>query len=236
VARIIGNELPPRDEEGSRIKSLQFILDNEKIKADRIWVLNRIHETERLDTFKKMLSGEENFVIPFVAKDYLKCRVSNKKIHYTTNINSARNFAFRNGIAGRDFVFVLDGDCFFESEMYEEATREIEEDQKINDMRYYGISTVRIESSLQERTEPMLIFRNDADQFFDETIPFGRADKIEFVNRIGLKLLKKSHVSHKSFSPSFIEDDVIVRMRYRSSSLSRLVLNIDEKLLGKTYL
>ena len=80
VSRILGNELPPRDEKGSRIKSLQFILDNENFGLNRMWVLNRIHDKERLEIFKKMLGKEPIFEIPFVNKEYLRCRNSIKDI------------------------------------------------------------------------------------------------------------------------------------------------------------
>jgi hypothetical protein len=235
VSRILGNELPPRDEEGSRIKSLQFILDNENFGLNRMWVLNRIHDKERLEIFKKMLDKEPIFEIPFVNKEYLRCRNSIQKIHYATNINAARNLAFKNGMQGNDFIFILDGDCFFESKTYSEATKEIEEDQRTSDLRHYGIPTIRMESSLKNKTEPMLVFRKDADQFFDETIPFGKGDKIELVDRLRLKLLN-SHVCHKSFSPESIEDNVSLRMKLRAESLSRLVACLDKKMAQKRYL
>jgi hypothetical protein len=235
VARVIGNELPPRDEEGSRIKSLEFILKNENFKPPRVWILNRIYDEERLIVLKNILRGERVFEIPFVRKEYMRCKNHNQKIHYATNINPARNFALKKGIEGNDFVFVLDGDCFFERKIYEDTIEEIKEDQKANNIKYYGIPTIRLESSLKNKTEAMLVFRKDADILLDENIVFGNGDKIRFINLMGLKMLS-GYVCHKSFSKSEIEDDVELRIKLRSKSLSCLVNHLDRGMARKWHL
>jgi len=225
VVRIIGNELPPRDEVGSRLKSLRFVIDKDNSNIDRRWILNRIYDQERLAIYKKMLSGEKVTEIPFDKKQYRKKRGFKQKILYSVNINAARNLAFKEN-RDKDFIFILDGDCFFEEDMFDKAKLEIEEDQKSNENIYYGMKMIRMEKKDKTKSEPMMILRNDASELFDENIEFGNSEKIEMILRTKPKIIN-SHVSHLSFSKTDIEENLHIRLDQRSKSLVRLIKKLD---------
>lgn len=228
IARIIGNELAPRDKKGSKISCLKFILKH-KEEANRIWILNRINDKKYLEEIKKLLKEEEIFEIPFIKKDYKKINTFEEKIKYAVNINAARNYGLKIGLNKSDFISILDGDCFFSKQSLKKTITEINEHQKNHpDCKYYGVPTIRIENKNGfEKGEPMIIFRKDSDQKFDENIIFGNNDKIELINRLNLFILKKATCFHSSFSDHKIESDLALRISLRQQSLVKLVNDLN---------
>src|SRR3954449_12930862 len=96
--RIIGNELMPKDSQGSRISTLSFILKNEPAElCDKIWVLNHIIDDKYRDSIKNLLTkfNQYFFEIPFSPSEYSKLNNWSDKVSYTININQARNYGVK---------------------------------------------------------------------------------------------------------------------------------------------
>jgi hypothetical protein len=91
-----------------------------------------------------------------------------------------------------------------------------------------------------EAGEAMPIFRNDANLYFDPNIPFGKADKINLLKKIGYsndcrsitgeKCLNVGSVAHMAFGEEKIEINSKYRCDIRKESLKVFI----EK-LEKTY-
>ena len=232
IARIIGNELPPRDELDSKIKSLEHILAQDE-PIDKLWVLNRIYDHNYLIRIRHILKDQVTYEIPFIRSDYNKCLSYEDKILYSININHARNYAFACGKSVADFVIVLDGDCYFSDEGINNTLQEINDDQKINkQQKHYCIPSVRINNRNGHiKGEGMVAFRNDADQLFNESIIFGNNDKNELIYRLNLKPLKQGFCYHVSYSDDAIETDLHLRLRLRKLSLERLINHLETKMI-----
>jgi len=197
IFRILGNETPPRDAENARLKTLEFILDNEPEFPNTVkcWIVNCIHDRERREHICHMLNERNMYyvIVPLWRQKYLEANNRSAKVTQIVGINRARNFAIKHGHTFSDFTFVLDGDCFFSQDLWDRASQEIAEDQKINKNRKY-YSTPSSRSTFEHAAksndpmllaEPMLIFRHDSDRYFDENIPFGEGDKLRFLYELG---------------------------------------------------
>jgi hypothetical protein len=83
--RIIGNDMPPLQGDGQLIKNVKYIVENEKIREGfkRIWVLNRIHDSQKLNKIKTFLETkkEEYKEIEFVYEEFI-----NQKFNINKNI------------------------------------------------------------------------------------------------------------------------------------------------------
>tara|TARA_S200000501_G_scaffold131063_1_gene123910 strand:+ start:2947 stop:6174 length:3228 start_codon:yes stop_codon:yes gene_type:complete len=83
--RIIGNDMPPLQGEGQLIKNLKFIVEHEKLKEDykRVWILNRIHDSQKLNKIKTFLDeqNEEYKEIDFIYSEFISQKLNiNKNI------------------------------------------------------------------------------------------------------------------------------------------------------------
>jgi hypothetical protein len=252
LLRIIGNELMPRDTQGSRISTLSFILNNEPAElCDKIWVLNHIIDDKYRDSIKNLLTkfNQYFFEIPFSPSEYPKLNDWSDKVRYTININQARNFGVKICQKYYPFTFCLDQDCFFTEQLLSSVISRIKEDQVKNITRkYYGLIMKRILNGCLENIdlvpdqEPNVVFRYDATEYFNEQLYFGQADKVELLKRIGYRLLPKDYsvsgsecltagyVLHNSYGNELCERNIAVRVKMRKISLDRLISNIDAAL------
>ncbi|MBY0551197.1 MAG: hypothetical protein K2W95_28210 [Candidatus Obscuribacterales bacterium] len=254
ITRIIGNELPPRDTEGSRLRVLNFIIENEYMANDaqRLWLLNRVIDKAYLIKLKKLLdlAGERYLeeTIDWVA--YASAHSRAEKLTVLININKARNRCFSELRQLADFIMVLDGDCFFDKEAWAKSTDFIFNDQLTNtDRKYYahGIHRLIPDSPLQtsqsrmKLEEPIVVFRADADLLFDESLPFGQDEKQQFLIQLGLKRVGESwfqpapdtlvglggFVHHLQTGSDEMESDYRERMKARNESLEILLKRAD---------
>jgi hypothetical protein len=257
LLRVIGNELLPRDSQGSRISTLSFILKNEPAElCDKTWVLNHIIDDKYRDSIKNLLTKfNQHFVeIPFSPSEYLKLNNWSDKVRYAIYINQARNYGVKYCQKNYPFTFCMDQDCFFTEQLLSSAISRIEEDQDKNTTRkYYGIITKRILNGCLENIdlvpdqEPMVVFRYDATEYFNEQLCFGQADKVELLKRIGYRLLPKDYsvsgsecltagyVLHNSYGNALCERNLAVRVKMRKISLDWLVSNIDAALSSYSF-
>jgi hypothetical protein len=252
LLRVIGNELMPRDSQGSKIATLSFILNNEATElCDKIWVLNHIIDDEYRESIKNLLTKfrQRFFEIPFSRSEYLKLNNWSDKVRYAININQARNYGIKICQKNYSFTFCLDQDCFFTEQLLSSIISRIEEDQVKNMTRkYYGIIMKRILNGCLENIdlipdqEPNVIFRYDANEYFNEQLFFGQGDKVELLKRIGYKLLPKDYsvtgskcvtagyVLHNSYGNESVERNLALRVKVRKISLDRLITNVDAAL------
>jgi len=247
IVRVVGNELPPRDQIGSKLKSLQFILETEpSTYADKFWVVNHIHNRQYANEVKSLLKAynQDFFEIDFLLERYQLMKTFEEKIRYSININAARNYGVKHCQQTHQFTICLDQDCFFTEHLLLSAISNIESDQLVRpDRKYFGLVMKRLLnaeiSDLDNipNQEPHLIFRNDANEYFDESIVFGQNDKIELLHRIGYNMysfeisgehvINVGYVLHTSYGNTLIERDLSTRVNTRKQSLETLVSNLD---------
>lgn len=193
IVRIVGNENPPRDLPGSRLRSLEFILLNEPNFADttKLYVLNRLVDQDYRRSVIDMLEAYQQpfYEIPFPAA---KLRAAPDMSHADMNlevigINSARNTGIAVGHAVADYAIIFDGDCFFDLTGWNEFIDTVERTPS----HYYSIPTLRIKPEQYQTqldrnyTEPMPVFHRDSLERFDVTRLFGNCDKLELLHRLG---------------------------------------------------
>lgn len=255
IARILGNELPPRDTCGSRLEVLKYIINHEHIAPNtvRLWLLNRIPDNSYFEQLREVLeAADQQYVVEHIDwPAYTAAGSRSDKLRILININQARNRCIYEGRKLADFTVVLDGDCFFDNEAWLASSKFVLEDQIANPWRkYYAHSSHRLTlESMQpvhegtiKLEEAMVVFRHDADLVFDESLPFGQGDKQEFLMRVGLEQRGESWhqitpsslcaigglVRHLQTGPDDVESDVLVRMSVRKKSLTILLSQADK--------
>jgi len=242
LARVIGNELPPRDTTGNRIKSLNFILENEFLgpECSTLWVLNQIYDKSLLRRLIGILKNQNFINLKFNYSKYHESNKRDEKIVNAININKARNLAINE--SNSDFVFIFDGDCFFNKECWNQTIEEIMQDQSKFNRQYYGIPGIRIVERIPENWrsydlhEPSLVLRKDASMRFNESIPFSKSDKIEFLERLGyskgnftLDICRNvGRLLHISFNDKNTEVNLPNRMKLRDISIDILLNKLDK--------
>lgn len=253
IFRILGNETPPRDAPDARLETLKFILDNEPEFPNVIkcWVINCIHDKERRELISKMLMDRNQFVVSLVLKrkEYLNSKNKSDKVVHAININGARNVAINYGKFLSEFSFILDGDCFFSQDLWDNTRIQIENDQIKNKKRkFYSIPTLRTTfdnvlkfNGKELLSEPMVVFRYDSHKYFDEKIPFGEGDKLKFLYQLGHSQKPKNHnvildetlcksvgkVYHLTASDYEIELNQNRRIQLRNQSIDKIIWQID---------
>lgn len=197
IVRILGNENPPRDSVGSRLKSLKFILDNEPSFSDtvKLYVVNRIVDDEfKSEIINLLREYDANFIELPIAWNKL---VSSPEIDDANlnleiiGINHARNKAIDLGHKFADFSIVFDGDCLFDSCGWNLFQAAVAERCKQHYRYYFSIPTIRTTIEAYDKpkvtnyTEPMPVFHRDSLERFNEHLLFGQCDKLELLFRLG---------------------------------------------------
>lgn len=247
VWRILGNELPPRDAPGERLRVLQFILENEpQFPHTAYWYLvNRIvdHEYER-SVCQLLEKYKADYVrIPCPVKQVREAKTFDDRVRLAIGINAARNFAVRQGRRLSKFTAVLDGDCFFPHQAWNEVLEGVAEDKESR--RYYSVPHFRTTldkvqgASILATGEPMLIFREDAQRLFDEALPFGQGDKLKLLLALGHnggtglhwqvrgeQCRSVGYVLHLATGDFEVDENLQKRLKVRGESLTRLINTI----------
>ena len=249
ILRILGNELPPRDNKGSKLKVLRHILKHEPTDiCSKFWLINHIidpaYKTKILNVLTRY---RQNFgELSFSPKNYCRLNSWEEKIRYAININNARNEGIKHCQDRFRFVICLDQDCFFTRDHLSLVIEKINNDQRVNHGRKnYGILMKRIIGENLENAdqlpneEPHLVFRDDAREYFDEKIVFGRNEKVELLSRLGYisspeiysiqgdKCLNVGYVLHLSYGNETVERDLKTRMDRRELSVIKLINKIE---------
>ena len=252
IVRVVGNELPPRDEDDSKIKSLRFVLQHENLKnTPRAWVINRIVDLKYKKLLYEILDGENITELPFKLNEYIQCETFYEKVLYACNLNGGRLEGMR-FCKHHKFLAVLDQDCYYTEDEWSKICEFIEKDQETSNTKYYITPTKRLhidnfpynDLSQVPDDEPMIIFRNDAEIIYDPNIRFGDDNKRKLLKKIGVEANIKEHkitifsdyvkiagnVCHIAFSNEDVEKDVELRVKIRKESLDRLIALIEKKI------
>jgi len=193
IFRFLGNELPPRDVPGSKLRILDFILRNEAPHplTEKWWVVNHIYDDElRQNTCTLLQQHNAKYIfLPFDRASYDQARIGKPQLVAAIPINQARNLAIGLGRGLYEYLAVLDGDCFFPRNNWQSAVEQIEAHCSM----YYSLPMVRSSVELEGEgkvsellDEPQVVFRHDAPLRFDEGLPWGNyRDKLDLLARLG---------------------------------------------------
>jgi hypothetical protein len=195
IVRILGNENPPRDVLGARLKALEFTLKNEPYFPDtiKLFLLNRFVDLPFQKQLEDLLLEHRVRYLELPLHwDKLKIMQQSKASNEAFNlevigINSARNMAIDYGHVFATNAIVLDGDCIFDQEGWNQFKQTTEE----HPSQYYSLPMARIpfEHYGQKLNtfleESQLVFREDSSLRFNENILFGDRDKLDLLFRLG---------------------------------------------------
>lgn len=125
-------------------------------------------------------------------KQFVQLHLRRHKTLYAMNNNGARNTALADGRSRAKWVLPLDGNCYFTAEGFASLRQKIEAAPWYP---YVILAMARIVDNTQLLTpgftpaadeEPQIVFRSDAGDCFDESIPYGRRPKVELLWRLGV--------------------------------------------------
>jgi len=246
IVRILGNENPPRDVSGERLKALDFILKNEPSFPDTIkfFLLNRfIDPIFRSQIEELLLEHRARYMEISLDWDKLKTMQKNKATNEAFNlevigVNSARNVAIDYGHVFATTTILLDGNCIFDQEGWDQFKQVTEEQPS----QYYSLPMARIPFKHygQKLTAPLeesqLAFREDASLRFDVNKLFGDNSKLDLLFRLGHdqtpltahlkiegdKTKLAGYVLRLYTGKIDTESSVLVRVKERTESLRRL--------------
>ncbi|MGQ7241860.1 alginate lyase family protein [Salinicola sp. V024] len=114
------------------------------------------------------------------------------KNNYVMNNNGARNRALEAGLGEAKWVLPWDGNCFLTPRAWNRIVEDVRERPWL---AYYAVPMTRVLDNQrliddhfepEAVEEPQLIFRNDADERFNEAFCYGRRPKVELFWRLGI--------------------------------------------------
>ena len=208
--RILGNDVPFRHPNTQTETNLNFILDNEfQFKnCQKRFLINRISDTAKRERIIRAIQSRSIpfDVIPFEEDVFNSLGSDQTKAHYLTNVNAARNYCIQHSLDdGADVVCPMDGGMFFREDGW--SRFQIICAENPND-GFYSFATWRVENandmfdmsvppslysnykfgkvSATGLTEFQLAFTKHADCFFNESLAYGREDKVELLYRLGI--------------------------------------------------
>jgi hypothetical protein len=119
-------------------------------------------------------------------------RIYGHKTRYLIDINGARNDALADGRVRGTWVLPWDGGCFVTRRAWDELRETVSDNRHL---RYFTVPTARVLDNRRlswpdfeppTNAEPMIVFRRDASERFDESRAYGRHDKIALLIRLGV--------------------------------------------------
>jgi len=209
IIRVLGNDIPTRHDPNQTYTNLDYILSREENFADttKIFCLNRIVDPDMLTKLKDRLdqAGVQYWEIPFDKEHYATLRTDDKRKHYLTNVNPARNMCLDMPAIRADYRVLLDGSVFLtqdgwfqiEDMVYQHRNQEVmgcavcrvDSIEELESPKFvpnikeaYGWGNSQVVSS----REPYLIFKDGCEDRFDESLTYGKADKAELLYRLGV--------------------------------------------------
>lgn len=230
--RILGNDLWPRHAQDQTEKNLRSLLLKEPFfeNCEKRFVLNRILDKKKEREYCDFLevTGHQYSVIPFEEYEYSSLETFAEKVHYTTNVNPARNFCVKQGFEelAADVVLPFDGGSMFRQDGWDSFIAQAE---YFDDFGYFILGQWRVnhrDQLLSEHTEEpelyeeyvfedkkvlrpreyAVAFTKNYDYLFDERIVYPNGDKVELFFQLGVEgiwdqwytLRKKQKLKKKS--------------------------------------
>lgn len=248
ICRVIGNELPPRDTTGAKLRTLRTVLAQD-VGVRQIWVLNHLHNPDYRNDVVEALqnAGHSYFEISCDGRHYASLTSRRERLRYAININAARNIAIELTRQYCEFAVSLDQDCVFTPDAWTEMREYIAWDQCRNPGRmYYGLMMKRlctggrVTAGEMPDEEPQLVVRSDARMLFDTRRCFGDGDKAMLLHQLGYgpaplfilygdRCRTAGVVYHVPAGPDLAETDIRLRMQLRSESLDLLIRSLDRR-------
>lgn len=247
IFRIIGNENPPRDNIGQRLRVLEYILKEEPTfdSVEKWYILNRLQNIQYRRAVCELLDryNAKYITIPLDRNSVISAPDYATKVCAAVGINHARNIAIEHGRWLANYVVVLDGDCMFDKEGWDAVA------ERMVDNTHQYISIPHVRTSIDRITvtgkqaEPMVAVRSDAVFRFDESIPFGKGDKLKFLYQLGHDQTPGSghcgvegdmtvltgYVLHLATGNEQIEESTKVRIEARDESMVKLMSRIEDE-------
>ena len=252
IARVIGNSLPHRD--SKKIKSIEYVLKKGYCPEDveQVWFLNKLRDCSESEELRTLLKdfNQKTVELPFSRKKYNKAKSREEKIKAFIGINKARNFAL-SYCKPYDWLFVLDDTNFFNKKLWKITTQDIERHTEELKPKYFAVPIIRFKPPLKDYDsiplqEPILAFNKKAPYWFDDTIEFGRGDKVELLLHLGCVTVdngegsvtmpthenkicpRAGKILHVSFSPEEEESLLENRERNRRLGLDAVINELDQ--------
>ena len=213
--RILGNDLYGLHGENQTYNNLKFTLKYEpEFKyTDKIFLLNRIYNKKKLESYIKLLKqyNKKYILHKFDIEKFNSIDSNNKNDLYQNlykynlyliNNNGSRNFCINYGIKHNyKWIFPLDSNSFFTSKMFNDIINKINNDTKyiiipqvrlsnenMNNEELIGKSTITFKNTF----EPQIAFRNDCLILFNKKIPYGYSPKAELLRVLKINGVWKS--------------------------------------------
>lgn len=202
--RIIGNDLPPRHQEGQSLDNLRYQIAHEPEfdDVDKFWVVNRVVDNDARAAIKEELKDRSSYEIDINRDVYGALKGFKDKYDYLTNVNAARNMCLDLGFRmGYDIVLPFDGNCFFTLEGWQYCRNDM-----LNNFNspYFLVPMARCTSyddlskqpmlkemytfysgnrgvKRHDMTEPQIAFGIDHDMRFNENFRYSEASKVELL-------------------------------------------------------
>jgi hypothetical protein len=207
LARILGNEMPPRDVPDGRLISLQHLIREPPLcGVIKFWIINRVWDPRLAATYRKLLSTVVGLVheLPFEPGRYFEAQNQHEQLLYCPGINNARNEGLRIAFEEYDvkFAAIFDGDCGFTPDQWNTVSSEIFGDcVNCVERQAYSVPMVRVDPSVWEHAlvgppniipddphEPQLIISRRAWEkglCYDESLAFDENDKVRLLENLG---------------------------------------------------
>jgi len=138
------------------------------------------------------LSSPEYRALDRVAKQRVQMHLRRFKNLYAMNNNGARNHALKQGRERAKWIMPFDGNCYFTAEGFAALQESIISRPWFP---YVIVPMARIvdnnkllelDFAPEAKEEPQIVFRRDAEEIFDEAVPYGRRPKVELLWRLGV--------------------------------------------------
>ncbi len=227
--RILGNDLPPRHENGQTKANMQFMLREEPrcLGAKKKWVINHVVDSnEEAEILAILRSAGESYIhlpidLSTVAElvssigDYISVYDLDKPevrklLSYVTNLNQARNMCIDDGISqGANWVLPLDGSCVFDTLGWWLFLIGASLDRfrdvlmipmcRIRSNKEYS----RFSRNTRVHSEPQVaVFGSESSSRFDDSALYARDSKVELIRRV--LRAKPSKVNVSAFYAGYV--------------------------------
>lgn len=117
------------------------------------------------------------------------------KIMYTMNINEIRNKMIQLGVQdGAEWILPWDQNCFLTPNAWKQLSETLKSNGSTSKYfitymdRIHGSNDILLNDSYLPNAweEPQIVFRSDAQERFNETLRYGRGDKVSLLIRLGV--------------------------------------------------
>lgn len=138
------------------------------------------------------LTSSEYRALDRVSKQRVQMHLRRFKNLYVMNNNGARNYALRHGRERAKWILPFDGNCYFTAEGFAALKERVISQPwfpyAIVPMARIVDNKLLLEPKFrpEAKEEPQIAFRRDADEIFDEAVPYGRRPKVELLWRLGV--------------------------------------------------